>query len=259
MEIEQEYKDESNISESQPHSPDEKHCKYCRTAIQIQALVCPHCRYHQRSWLNYFQQFGFVVSIALLCVSIWQFRVALEQRTKADEALQRASQIEDLTRQIQSLVDFNFILTKANADERKAFDDLWVISQTPKHGFQGLAHRAVESLVWSNIALFTQKPVLVAELELLDYSQLLNYYRQTSNVHSGSVLVAAHDQDNKRLTEEEKADFIAVMIDEDISFRVVQRACSYIRPRLERYRQVKPTSYDRVIDKCKIYGKIWGY
>jgi predicted nucleic acid-binding Zn ribbon protein len=71
MEIEHEYKDQSNISESQPHSPDEKHCQYCRTAIEIQALVCPHCRYHQRWWLNYFQQFGFVVSIAVLWVSIW--------------------------------------------------------------------------------------------------------------------------------------------------------------------------------------------
>jgi hypothetical protein len=26
-----------------------------------------------------------------------------------------------------------------------------------------------------------------------------------------------------------------------------------------KYRQVKPASHDRVMEKCKIYGKLWGY
>ena len=187
----EEDRNQSHISEPQVPLPDKKTCPYCRTHIHPDASVCQHCRYHQRWWLNYFQQFGFLVSIGLLGFSIWQLTVALQQRTKADEALQRASAVEQVAKRTESLLDFNFLLTKATSDDRKAFDELWVISQTPGHAFQylDLAHRAIETLVWSNITL-PQQPVLVQELQLLDHSQLLNYYRQTPHVHSGSVLVA---------------------------------------------------------------------
>lgn len=258
--MEQESINQSVISESETPSANEKNCKYCLNRIHPDASVCQYCRYHQRWWLNYFQQFAFMVSIAVFGLSIWQFRVAIAQRTKAEEALQRASQLEELVNQTQTIVDFNLLLTKANSDERKAFDELWGISQTPGHTFQDLARRAVETLMWSNITLLLpQKPILIDELKLLDYPELLKYYRQTPHVHSGSVLSIVHDEQNKCMTEEEKADFIAIMIDEDVSFQVVQRACKWIQPRLERYRQVKPASHDRVIDKCRIYGKPWGY
>jgi hypothetical protein len=260
MEMEQEHinQDQSDSSESQPPQPDKKHCKYCQAPIYLNASVCQHCRYHQRWWLNYFQQFGFLVSIGLLGLSFWQFTVALQQRAKADDALQRASEVEQVAKQTKSLLDFNFLLTKAGSDDRKAFDEVWAISQTPGHVFQDLARGAVQTLVWSNITL-PQQPVLVEELQLMDHSELLNYYRQTPHVHSGSVLVAVNHEQNKRMTEEEKADFLAVMIDEDISFHIVQRACMYIKPKLEMYRQVKPVLHDRAMDKCKIYGKLWGY
>jgi hypothetical protein len=231
--MEQEHidQDQSDISKPQALSPDEKNCKYCRTPIHLNASVCQHCRYHQRWWLNFFPQFGFLVSIVVVGVSIWQFRVALEQRTKADEALQRASAVEQLARQTQSLLDFNLLLTKVISDDRKAFDELWGISQTPQHSYQDLARRAAEAMVWSGVITLPEYPALIDRLQQLDYAQLLQEYRQTPQLHSPSFLYAADR--NKHMTEEEKADFIAIMIDEDSSFRVVQRACLVIRERLE--------------------------
>ena len=172
--------------------------------------------------------------------------------------MQRASIVEQVAKNSESLLNVNFLMTRANNDDRKAFDELWAISQIPGHAYQDLAQRTVETLVWSNITL-PREPIVVEKLQMLDYSELLNYHRQTPHVHSASVLLAVNSEQNTRMTEEEKADFIANIIDEDISFRVVQRACLYIRPRLEKYRQVKPASHDRVMDKCKIYGKLWGY
>jgi hypothetical protein len=256
--MEQEHRDQNHISESQPPAPDEKNCQYCRTPVYLDALVCQYCRYHQRWWLNYFQQFGFLVSIGLLGFSFWQLTVALQQRTKADEALQRASTVEQVAMRTTSLLDFNFLLTKASSDDRKAFDELWVISQTLGHAFQDLARRAVETIVWSNINLPLES-ALPEVLQLLDHSALLNYYRETPHIRSASVLLAVNSEENMRMTEEEKADFIAVMIDDDVSLRVVQRACMYIKPRLEKYQQIKPASHARVMDKCKIYGKLWEY
>jgi hypothetical protein len=199
-------------------------------------------------------QFAFLVSIALLGLSIWQFTVASAQRTKADEALERASAVEQLAKQTQSLLDFNLLLTKATSDDRKAFDELWGLSQTPQHTYQDLARRAVEAMVWSNIT-FPQDPALIDRLQQLDYAELLQYYRQTPHVHSPSALYAAGG--NKHMTEEEKADFIAIMIDEDGSFRVVQRACLVIWERLELYQRAKPARHARVVDQCKVYGKLW--
>jgi hypothetical protein len=252
--MEQDNIDPSDISESQVPSPDKKNCKYCISPIPADAWVCQYCRYHQRWWLNYFQQFGFLVSIVVLGVSIWQFRIALEQRTKVDEALQRASHVEALAMQTQSLVDFNLVLTKADADDRKAFDDLRAISQTPQHAYQHLAHRAVEAIVWSSITL-PKDPALVGKLQQLKYDHLLQYYRNTPHVHSPSVLYAADG--NNHMTEEGKADFIAIMIEEDESFRLVQRACLVIRERLEKYQQVNPARHERVVAQCQVYGKLW--
>ena len=62
---------------------------------------------------------------------------------------------------------------------------------------------------------------------------------------------------NANMNDEEKADFMARMIEEDGSFRVVQRTCCYIKARLENYRQVKPESHNRVVAMCNIYGKLW--
>jgi len=254
MATEQEDRDQSHISESQVPLPNEKHCKYCQTPIHPDASVCRHCRYHQRWWLNYFQQFGFLVSIGLLGFSIWQLTVALQQRTKADEALQQASHVEALAKHTQSLVDFNLVLTKANVDDRKAFDDLWDMSQTPRHVYQDLARRAVEAMVWSNITL-PENPVLVGQLQQLKYDHLLQYYRNTPHVHSPSVLHGV--EGNQYMTEEEKADSMAVMINEDSSFRVVQHACLYIRERLNTYQQANPAGHDRVVEQCGVYGRLW--
>jgi len=217
--------------------------------------VCQYCRYHQRWWINYFQQFGFLVSIGLLGFSFWQLTVILQQRTKADEALQRASEIAKVVQRTEWLLDFNFLLTKASHDDRKAFDDVWLVSQTPQHAFQDLASGAGHAILMSNIPL-TPDAALVERLRGLEYDALLVYYH--NNPHQGpSVLHAAGG--NTQMTEERKADFIARMVAEDPSFRVVQRACLFIRERLERYRQANPAGYERVVEQCQVYGRLWDY
>ena len=163
--------------------------------------------------------------------------------------------MEQLTKRTESLVDFNFLLTKASHDDRKALDDLWRIAQTPQHAFQELAQGAVDIIVLSNIPPIPDPP-LVERLQGLDDDQLLTYYHD--NPHQGpSVLHAAGG--NIHMSEERKADFLAIMIAEDKSFRVVQRACLFIRKRLEKYQQTKPAGYKRVSDQCNVYGKLWDY
>jgi hypothetical protein len=75
---------------------------------------------------------------------------------------------------------------------------------------------------------------------------------------SGSVWAAVQAEQNMRLTNAEKADVMAIMIDEDVSLRAVQRACLYLKPRVESNRPLTPVFHDKVLDKCEMYGPLWG-
>jgi len=92
------------------------------------------------------------------------------------------------------------------------------------------------------------------QLREFGYAELLHYYRQTPQVHSASVLFGVDR--NKHITEEEKAEFMAIMIHGDPSFRVAQRACFLIQPQLANYQQANPVGHDEVLRKCRVYGKI---
>jgi tetratricopeptide (TPR) repeat protein len=232
----------------------EKPCQYCKTPIDMAATVCRHCRMYQFWVKNYLSQLGIIISLGLLIMSTLNFWEAKGQRTKAEEALQKAEKIEKVVGQAQSLLNLNLLLTKAVSDDRKAFDELRKISSIREDPYYDVAYRAVNTMVWSN-STSPINPSLIQELQLLDYNKLLEYYQQTSNIDSSSILFSIDG--NTNMNDEEKADFMARIIEEDGSFRVVQRTCCYIKARLERYRQVKPDSHNRVIAMCKIYGKLW--
>lgn len=156
----------------------------------------------------------------------------------------------------QELEAFNSLLARANGDGMRAVEDLQAMAEAPMHRFHKPARHAVESLVGSSV-YFHIDSSLVERLQNLNYDELLYYYRHSPHVDSHSVLYGAAG--NKHMTDEQRADFIALMVNEDTSFRVVQRACLVIDFRLETFQQVNPTAHDQILRKCRVYGKLWGY
>jgi hypothetical protein len=208
-------------------------------------------------WLkNYLSHLGIIVSLGLLTVSALNFMASMRQLTKADEALQKAARAEDLVQEAKSLLDLNILLTKAMSDDRKAFDELRIISNMPENLYKDIAQRAVNAIVMSHRQLLSNDS-LVKELQTFDYNKLLKYYQQIPHVDSSSVLFSIDK--NTYMSDNEKLDLMARIIEVDGNFKVVQWTCLYIQGRLNWYRQAKPDTYNRVIDMCNIYGKLWGY
>lgn len=253
--------DKDPKTESQLLSSNEKNCRYCKSPIPIQASVCRHCGRHQICFFNHFRidHIGLIIAVGLFIVACFQFNEARKERTKATEALERAyhaeemvSKLENLVKQAQSIVDFNFLLTKANSDDRGAFDRLVEIAQE-SGPFQDLANKAKARIILLPETL-PKNTSLENELKELGYTELLRFYRESPS-DSSIILVAVYK--GPRLTKEEKFDFLVTMIDKNESLMVVKRACLFIKPLLEEFRQTKAGAYHRAINKCKVYGKAW--
>jgi hypothetical protein len=152
--------------------------------------------------------------------------------------------------------NFHQLIVQAGGDSRKAVDELQAIGENPTHRFHNQARGIVDSLSGSPFTLHTDD-TLVNELQELGYAELLHYYHQAPQVQRPSVLFGVHG--NTRITEEEKTDFLASIIQGEPSFRVAQRACLLIKTRLERYQQANSIGHDKVLNKCRVYGKIWRY
>ena len=161
-------------------------------------------------------------------------------------------QAKDAVSNMQSIVDFNFLLTKANSDDRGAFDRLVEIAQE-SGPFQDLANKAKARIILLPETL-PKNTSLENELKELGYTELLRFYHESPS--DSSIILVAVDK-SPRLTKEEKFDFLVTMIDKDESLMVVKRACLFIKPLLEEFRQTKPGASHRAIKKCEEYGKAW--
>ena len=256
--------DKDPKKEYQLLSSNEKNCRYCKSLIPSQASVCPRCGRYQNRFFNHFRidHIGLIIAVVLLFLAVFQFNQAKNECIKATKAWTKASHAEDmvsklenLVKQAQSIVEFNFLFTKANSDDRGAFDRLVEIAQE-SGPFQDLAKKAKTRIILLPETL-PQNTSLKNELKELGYTDLLKFYLESPSASStsSSVLVAVYE--GTRLTNEEEFDFLVTMIDKDKSLMVVKRACLYIKPLLEEFGQTKPGAYNRAINKCKVYGKAW--
>jgi hypothetical protein len=152
----------------------------------------------------------------------------------------------------EELEAFSAVIDRAYSDETAAIDELQVIAETPTHRFRDRARGVIDSITRTSIT-FPQNPAVVEQLLKLSYAELLQYYRQTPQ-HSAFVLIAIGN--NNHLTEDDKANFMALMT-EDHRFRVAQRACLWIRPWAARYQQAQPTAYEQMLRRCELYGGAW--
>ena len=260
--------DKGPKGEFQSSSSSEKSCRYCKSSIPIQASVCHYCGRHQIRFFNYFRidHIGLIITAGLLILAYSQFNEARKERAEATEALKRAyhaeemvskleksvKQADDALSNIQSITDFGFLLAKASNNDRSAFDRLVEITQE-SGPFQDLADRAIARIILTPQNLPKNRP-LENKLKEFGYTELVKFYHEFPS-NNASVLVAVDK--STRLTDEERFDFLVAMIDKDESLVVVERACLYIKPLLEEFRQIKPGAYHRAINKCKVYGRLW--
>lgn len=253
--------DKDPKGESQLLYSNEKNCRYCKSPIYTKASVCCHCGRNQNWFLNYFRidHIGLIIAVVLVALAYFQFDEARNKRIEATVALRRADhaaaiagKLENLLEQARSIVDFSFLLSKANSDDRGAFDRIVEIAKE-SGPFQDLANKAKVRIVLVG-EMLPKNTSLENELKKLGYAELLRFYHESSS-DSSTILLAVYK--SPRLTKAEQFDFLVTMIDKDESLMVVKRACLFIKPLLEEFRQTKPGAYHRAVKKCKEYGRAW--
>ena len=256
--------DKDTKAEFQLWPSNKKDCRYCKSPIHIQAKVCHYCGRHQKRFWNHFRidHIGLIIAFAIVILSYLQYNELKKERTKVTEALNRilkaeekVGELDNLVKETKSLLEFNFLVTKANGDDRDAFDRLVEIAQE-SGPFQCLAKKA-KVRINSLPETLPQNTSTVKKLKEFGYAELLRYYHEfpPDNINSSSVLVAIHE--GTRLTHKERFEFFVTMIDKDESRMVVKRACLFIKPLLEEFRQTKPGAYNRAINQCKVYVNAW--
>jgi hypothetical protein len=146
-----------------------KPCRYCSQRILLLAKVCQYCERHQSPFWQHFRvdQIGLLISFFTIIIALGQLNAArgqlneaTKQRIEATETLERIKRAEVTVTNLQNLVaearealsdlrsnaNFNLLLTKANNDDRAAFDEIVDISRKPG-SFQSLAVSAINRIV----------------------------------------------------------------------------------------------------------------
>ena len=148
-------------------------CKYCKQNILPKASKCHKCGSYQKAWKNWIAYGPLIVSIVMVIVAVVQLSLAWQKQISASKAFKKAINAEtvarsamkktqDLYQQAKSRVDeietmvkktrstidylksfneFSLTLTKANNDDREAFNKLK--SWTKDHIFSDLANSAI--------------------------------------------------------------------------------------------------------------------
>jgi hypothetical protein len=89
-------------------------CRYCRSELkESTAYVCAKCGRHQKRFFQYFINYGVLISLGLLVVSVIQLWNARTERMDAERALARAEKAEaSISVLAQSMVDMSLTAGK---------------------------------------------------------------------------------------------------------------------------------------------------
>lgn len=151
-------------------------------------------------------------------------------KSKAEEAEVAAKNANASQAELSRLSAFNLILTRANNDDRKAFDELLRIANTPDHPYKEIATSAVVSVV-SNSGLFLS----ISEGDWIKFS----FDPKTASLEDYRVLMMRSRPDvqasaldalwaQERFSKFEKLNFSAETISQTQSIRVLMDACQKV-------------------------------
>jgi len=113
-------------------------CKFCRSSMPVGAVVCPVCGRHSKWWRNQLRidHIGLLLTCIIILLSYLQFHAASDERTKASEALQRAQNVEQSVKDVQSQVD---ALRSDIVRAQKNVEELHVLRQAGEQGAENIA------------------------------------------------------------------------------------------------------------------------
>ncbi len=220
-------------------------CKYCALNLPNVASVSSKCGRDQTAWRNHFRidHIGLLIAFLAIFFGYLQFREARQDRREASEALQIAkgseqsvkklnrvvSEAESQLGDLKSLTDFSLTEARANNDNRSAFNRLLEI-QKNNGPLQRLAGDAIARIITEidpmiNIRI-DPKPdweKLGITIESATLEELIEVFNIIHPNVRPYVLGTIWTQD--RFSECQRLSFLADVIRDNQSLRVLHRAC----------------------------------
>jgi hypothetical protein len=106
-------------------------CKYCDSCISKEAKICSTCHHYKRWWRNYLraEHIGLLIAFGIMIVSYMQFNEARKDRVKAQEALDKVSDVNNKVKSLDAKL----------AEAQKRIDELNILKEAAQKGTQDVA------------------------------------------------------------------------------------------------------------------------
>lgn len=161
-------------------------------------------------------------------------RISKIAQEKAEDVVRRSDEIQQLANKAASAVetirttsDFSFVLAKASADDREAFDDLMAIFDQPNHKFQALAQSALLRIVGEDGSKLQFEPDLKKNVGVdpatADFAEMKEIFDSQPMFDKPAILRAIWKQE--RFPKYDRLTFLRNVIAKTPSISVLSAAC----------------------------------
>jgi hypothetical protein len=161
-------------------------------------------------------------------------RISKIAQEKAEDVVRRSDEIQQLANKAASAVetirttsDFSFVLAKAAADDREAFDDLIAIFGQPSHKFQALAQSALLRIVGEDGSKLQLEPDWQKHIGVdpatADFAEMKEIFESRPMFDKAAVLRAVWNQE--RFPKYDRLTFLRDIIVKTPSISVLAAAC----------------------------------
>lgn len=139
-----------------------------------------------------------------------------------------AEEAAESVKQISTTSDFAFLLARASADDRNAFDELLALAEQPSHPFRELAQAALVRIAGDFMTLPTLKPHIDwskvgVDPNTVDFEELVAIFASRPTFDQPLILDGIADLD--RLPKPERLTFFRDVIKSTKSLIVLHAAC----------------------------------
>ncbi len=94
-------------------------CQYCRSEIQLKAIVCPSCGHYKNYYLNLFKHIASLTALVMVCVAIAQLIIAFGEKIDTQNMLKEVEAVK---------VKADIVLTNVEKQENQLSQRLNTVS-----------------------------------------------------------------------------------------------------------------------------------
>lgn len=205
-------------------------CIYCRQKINADVSKCHYCHSYQKKWKNWLSYLAIPVSIAMVLVAAVQVIETRQKRVEATVVLKKAN---DMVKELTSLNEFLLVRTKAQNDDREAYDQLYKWREDKSYIYSELAETSeIRIRMYYHERKDAGMRYLTCDwkkyVKDVSFEQALNlYYEKTPSPYRPGCVTAIWKTDN--FSKKQRIQFLIDVLQNDKNLRAIHIAGTYMQ------------------------------